>query len=205
MPSKFSTIPDERVATDAVARAAVDAALKVPENRPLCEEMLLCAMEREVADDKLYASRAWRRAAIVLAEAPINLFSEEGKKMLRSGEPLGMPSFGTTTDRAYCIVLSAPMKKNLAANPMIAFPPAWRDEMQKDDVRFLTAMRVAWAIVAQKFKLIDRANPLDAIAYTYYIQHSHPVIIMMINIMKRMAGFDEESKFAHIPGLLVAQ
>lgn len=71
--SKFSTIPDEQVATDAVARGAVDSALKIPENRPLCEEMLRCANEREATDDKQYATRTWRRAAIVLAEASINL------------------------------------------------------------------------------------------------------------------------------------
>jgi hypothetical protein len=206
MPSKFSTIADERVATDAVARAAVDTALKIPENRPLCEEMLRCANEREATDEKQYATRAWRRAAIVLAESPINLFSEEGKNILAYKDTrVGMPYCGRTTIHAYQFVVGERMKRNLAANPMIAFPPAWRDGMLEDDARLLTALRVADAIVALKYELIDLTNPLDAIAYNYYMRHEHYLINMMIDAMEHMAGFDEESMFAHIPGLLVAQ
>jgi hypothetical protein len=205
MPSKFSTIPVEQVATDAVARAAVDAALKVPENQPLCEEMLRCANEREATDEKQYATRAWRRAAILLAEVPINLFSEEGEKMLCWAEQFGMPYRGKTTDHAYQFVTRERMKKNLAANSMVAFPPAWRDGMLEDDVRLSTALRVANAIVTWRYTTIDLANRLEAYAYAYYIRHEHYLINLMIDAMERMAGFDEETKFAHIPGLLVAQ
>jgi hypothetical protein len=203
--SKFSTIPDERVATDAVARGSVDTALKIPENRPLCEEMLRCANEREAIDEK-YATRAWRRAAIVLAEAPMNLFSEEGKNILAYKDTrVGMPYGGRTTAHAYRFMIREHMKKNLAANPMVAFPPVWRDGMLEDDERLVTALRVADAIVTWRYNLINLAKPLDAIAYTYYMRHEHYLINMMIDAMNRMAGFDEESMFAHIPGLLVAQ
>jgi hypothetical protein len=202
--SKFSSIPVEQVATDVAARAAVDAALKVPENRPLCEEMLRRANEREATDEKQYATHAWRRAAIVLAEAPINLFCEEGEKMLRWGGHLDMPVFGKTTKHAYQFVVRERMRSNLAANPMIAFPPAWRDGM-KDDVRFLTALRVARAIVECKYNRYNLGNRLDMYAHIYYFGHGRYVTKMMIDIMEHMAGVDNESKFAHIPGLLVAQ
>lgn len=184
MPSKFF-ISDERVGTDAAARAAVDAALKVPENRPLCEEMLCYANEREATDEKQYTTRMWRRAAIVLAEAPINFFSEDGERMLWN-EPIRMPDYETTA-RAYRIVVGERMKRKYAANPMIAFPPEWRDGMLEDE-RLQTALRVAGAIVAGRYVLIDTNEPHTAIAYGYYIHHTHPELKIMIGVMERMAG-----------------
>lgn len=204
--SKFKSIPDERVATDAMARAAAMEVLKVPENLPLCEEMLLCGLAREATEEKPYSTRAFRRAAIVLAEAPMALISKEGAEILHNNDrSIGMPHRGRTTKRAWQFVKGELLKRLLATQPMLVFPPEWRDGMLEDDVRLYAATNMLNQLLGG-FPNPDAFSETDWTTYNYYTYYDTYELIVFLETITRMTGLvDEEDYASQIPGLLIPQ
>ena len=197
MTSKFSSIPDERVDSDAVARAAMNAALKVPENRPLCEEMLKKAIESEKNPESKqpYSARAWRRAALVLAEAPMNLFSKEGEEILSyNHEVIGMPDWGKTTEAAWQFVEAELMRRELRADSNRVFPPEWRDGMLEDDERMMAAFDILTAMDTfnTDILMMRHHNNLYSIAYNYYTRYTLNERNEMLRTIEKLIGLDED-------------
>ena len=197
MTSKFSSIPDERVDSDAVARAAMNAALKVPENRPLCEEMLKKAIESEKNPESKqpYSARAWRRAALVLAEAPMNLFSKEGEEILSyNHEVIGMPDWGKTTEAAWQFVEAELMRRELRADSNRVFPPEWRDGMLEDDVRMMVAFDTLVAMETLNTDILGlrATDNLYSIAYIYYSRYTLNERNVMLRTIEKLIGLDED-------------
>lgn len=195
--SKFSSIPDERVGSDAVTRTEMNALLKVPENRPLCEEMLRKAFESEKnpASKQPYSARAWRRAALVLAEAPMNLFSKEGEEILsHKHEVIGMPVFGNTTEAAWQFVEAVLMRRELRADSNRVFPPEWRDGMLEDDVRMMAAFDILVAMETFNTDILGMryTNNLYSIAYNYYTRYTLNERNEMLRTIETLMGVDED-------------
>lgn len=197
MTSKFSSIPDERVDSDAVARAAMNAELKVPENLPLCEEMLKKAIESEKNPESKqpYSARAWRRAALVLAEAPMNLFSKEGEEILSyNHEVIGMPDWGKTTEAAWQFVEAELMRRELRADSNRVFPPEWRDGMLEDDERMMAAFDILTAMDTfnTDILMMRHHNNLYSIAYNYYTRYTLNERNEMLRTIEKLIGLDED-------------
>ena len=87
------------------------------------------------------------------------------------------------------------MRRKLKADPMLAFPPAWRGGMLEDDVRLTTAFEVLNAIANGHTSYYRTStDPHISAAYTYYIRYDLdvPERVEMLRTIEKLMGVDED-------------
>jgi hypothetical protein len=131
MPSKLASIPISSVETDARAYAIVRATCKHYDNLFVCEALLRkankCFGERNPNRFRAYA---YRRAAVVLASADVNLVNEKTDFVTLINQ--GMPKFASTTDYALDCIQTILFEKKIQWNDKCIFPCQWWDRVDKE-------------------------------------------------------------------------
>jgi hypothetical protein len=136
MPSKLSSIPLERVSSDAIARAACFDELKCIENKPIVSHLLDIASIRQNENANIYSVAAYRRAAIIIATTNfVILHPDTTDKNLVA---IGLPSSGVIIDTVSMYIRHLIVPIAVSLNNLYAFPPEWRDDI--NDVRVKKAI-----------------------------------------------------------------
>jgi hypothetical protein len=179
MPSKLSSIPLERVSSDAVARAACFDELKCIENKPIVSHLLDIASVRDNENANIYSIAAYRRAALLIASADFVLLHPDttDDRLV----DIGLPFNGVIIDTVslYIRHLIAPIA--VAIDKLYAFPPEWRKDINEDKIKVAIDMLDYFDTIKNMPCL--EMNPYmrdglmrklsDKIAYQAYSYYSH--------------------------------
>lgn len=124
--TNFKSIPAEAVETDEATWHVIDTILRHPENKKICEACMSEIKKRYSDDPKPYRARAFRRAAILVANADCPLVSAKGKERLThyKSDHFGLPC-GTTSAFINAYVREELMKRRIEHNIYACFPPSW--------------------------------------------------------------------------------
>lgn len=124
--TNFKSIPAEAVETDEATWHVIHTTLKHPENKEICKACMSEIKKRYSDDLKPYRAQAFRRAAILVANADCVLISVKGKERLThyKSDHFGLPR-GTTWAFINAYVRKELMKGRVEHDISACFPPSW--------------------------------------------------------------------------------
>jgi hypothetical protein len=192
MPSKLSSIPLERVSSDALARAACFDELKLIENKPIANYLLDTANKISLEDSNPYRLSAYRRAAILLARADFIVVSEQTDNFVLAD--IGLSPNGTIIDIVLEYILdttqTAQAISDVKHNKFVVFPTQWRNKPIDKDLLHIanTVINQYLNNVLSRFHAINKCLSLSKediaskqncpyyTAIAYYSELSEPIL-----------------------------
>lgn len=182
--TSFHSIPSEAVATDDATWTVIHNTIKCPENMKICEACMNVIQQRYVNDPVPYKAQAYRRAAILVANADFPLIRQQGVEAVSSikANKIGLPNFGKTITFIHDYVLRCLLTDKLKKNIYEAFPLAWRGNLLEDDVRINTALEVLDFFVNKPYMwtIYSQSTGPTQEAFQYYLgfyKSERPVIM----------------------------
>jgi hypothetical protein len=183
--TSFKSIPAEAVATDDATWTVIRNTIKCPENMKICEACMNVIKEKYVNDPVPYKAQAYRRAAILVANADFPLLTQKGLESLypTQSNPIGLPKWGNTSSFIREYIRSCILTDKLKKNIYEAFPPTWRGGLLEDDARINIALEVLDMFLNKTYMWTIYQNSIfpekqEAFQYYLYFTNNQREIIM---------------------------